>query len=98
MIHTTPYSPLPIILLFVSLSEFTDVSLSEVDDVNVRFVYRLHRTLAPVDPQGRGTVDPRHSHPVSGLHCIHQVMMGIEDHCVGGLAWGHVVWSGEVSV
>ena len=54
-------------------------------------VHGLYVPEARVVPEGRGTVDARHCHPVSRLHLVYQVTVGEHDDGVGRLSGGHVL-------
>ena len=65
LISHNPDSPF-YILLFRPLSQTSQVRLPEVDNINVRLVYRLHCTLTRVHTEGCGTIDTSHCYSSGG--------------------------------
>ena len=83
---------LPLILLLIfSLVESFHIHFSEVNYINVCFVYRLHIPHSWVHTERHGPIYSCNRHSVARLHFVHQVTVCIQHHGVWGLTWGHVL-------
>ena len=67
------------------------VVLSEVYNINVSPVDTLNTPLSRIESNRSSSVDSGHSHSVSRVHTVHQVVVRVQDYCVWCLAGWHVV-------
>ena len=65
--------------------------LTELDDIDIRFVHRLDVTHEWVDTEGRGSIDPGHCDTITGLDRVHEIIVCIQYNVVWGLTGRHVI-------
>ena len=67
------------------------IVLSKVYHINVSPVHTLNTPLSRVQSDGSSSVYSCYCYSVSRVHCVYQVVVRVQDHCVRRLARRHVV-------
>jgi len=80
----------------ISLVQSLGVHLAEVDHVDVRLVDREDVPLTWICSQRQRTIDTGHRDPITGLDCVHEVVVGKHYDSVGRLTRRHVLYTIDI--